>query len=354
MKLKQSFIYSVIAVQLTALLVNGCIMQPIYCFGMNPVLIESLINDIRASSRLMVRELGFMNATLAATYWSPSAVHSLLEIASGNARNAAQLVRILGLEKSSVSRMLSKLLAAGEICEVASVQDARVKQLQLTPKGIETVNAIHHYGAMRVADALQHLDLDQQREVARGLSAYARALEKCRGGEPAASAPSLQIVTGYRPGMIGRIAEMHGRYCAAHYHFGHFFEAKVAAGLAEFAGRLDQDDNQIWLAVDQGVIVGSVAIDGQDLGDNQAHLRWFILDESAQGSGIGNRLLSEAMQFCDRRGFEATQLWTFSGLNAARRLYERFGFKLTKEWQGDQWGVTLNEQQFSRHHASAH
>jgi len=300
----------------------------------------------------MVRELGFMNATIAATDWSPSAVHSLLEIASGNACTAAQLVRILGLEKSSVSRMLSKLLAAGEICEVASAQDARVKQLQLTPKGVETVAAIHRYGAMRVADALEHLHPEEQQQVASGLLAYARALEKCRGVEPAEPHSRLEIVTGYRPGMIGRIAEMHGRYYAEHYQFGYFFEAKVAAGLAEFAGRLEQADNQIWLAMDKGVIVGSVAIDGQDLGDNQAHLRWFILDESCQGSGVGNRLLTEAMRFCDQRGFRATQLWTFSGLNAARRLYERFGFTLTNEWQGDQWGATMTEQQFSREGAS--
>jgi predicted transcriptional regulator len=77
---------------------------------------QSLITEIRRSSRLMVRELGFMNSTLAATDYSPSAVHTLLEISHG-AMTAAQLVQILGLEKSSVSRMLSRLLAAGELQE---------------------------------------------------------------------------------------------------------------------------------------------------------------------------------------------------------------------------------------------
>jgi len=42
------------------------------------------------------------------------------------------------------------------------------------------------------------------------------------------------------------------------------------------------------------------------------------------------------------------RLWTFSGLNAARRLYESFGFTLDKAWQGDQWGWMMTEQQFSR------
>lgn len=39
-----------------------------------------LIQQIRTASRLMVRELGFMSTTLAATHYSPSAVHTLLEV----------------------------------------------------------------------------------------------------------------------------------------------------------------------------------------------------------------------------------------------------------------------------------
>ncbi|WP_262773334.1 hypothetical protein [Acinetobacter bereziniae] len=38
------------------------------------------INHIRKSSRIMVRELGFINPTLASTTYSPSAIHTLLEI----------------------------------------------------------------------------------------------------------------------------------------------------------------------------------------------------------------------------------------------------------------------------------
>lgn len=63
-------------------------------------------------------------------------------------------------------------------------------------------------------------------------------------------------------------------------------------------------------------------------------MRWFILDDSCRGTGIGRRLLSEAMAFCDSRQFSAVQLWTFKGLDAARKLYESFGFTLIREWQG--------------------
>ena len=94
-----------------------------------------LIQQIRTASRLMVRELGFMSTTLAATHYSPSAVHTLLEVSMRGEMTAAQLVTLLGLEKSSVSRMVSRLLAAGELEERPCAEDARAKSLALTARG---------------------------------------------------------------------------------------------------------------------------------------------------------------------------------------------------------------------------
>ncbi|WP_395286442.1 bifunctional helix-turn-helix transcriptional regulator/GNAT family N-acetyltransferase [Klebsiella quasipneumoniae] len=307
-----------------------------------------LIQQIRTASRLMVRELGFMNTTLAATHYSPSAVHTLLEVSVRGTITAAQLVTLLGLEKSSVSRMVARLLAAGELEERPCAEDARSKSLALTAKGHDTVATINAYGTRRVVEALAHLDETQQRTVASGLAAYAQALAQCRDAALAETTPPISLVTGYQPGAIGRIAQMHGEYYARHHDFGAFFEGKVASGVAEFATRLSSPVNQIWLAMREGKIVGSVAIDGEDLGQQQAHLRWFILDDSCRGTGIGRRLLSEAMAFCDSGQFSAVQLWTFKGLDAARKLYESFGFTLTREWQGDQWGKMMTEQQFTR------
>lgn len=309
----------------------------------------------------MVRELGFMQTTLAATDYSPSAVHTLLELDMQGALTAAQLVQLLGLEKSSVSRMLAKLAAAGEVAECpppAGVADARTKPLQLTAQGRRTAAAIHRYGRQRVQAALQQLSPAVQQTVAQGLSAYAGALQSCRQAQAQSQVPTqgqdippaITLDTGYRPGVIGRVTEMHARFYARHAGFGAFFESKVASGLAEFMGRLDQPGNQIWCAMQQDRIVGAIAIDGQDLGQRQAHLRWFILDDGCRGSGMGRRLLQQALAFCDQQDFAATQLWTFQGLDAARSLYEAHGFALVHEATGSQWGHAVTEQQFTRPH----
>lgn len=158
----------------------------------------------------------------------------------------------------------------------------------------------------------------------------------------------ITLQQGYRPGAVGRVTEMHALFYSQLIGFGQFFESQVASGVAEFVARLNKPCNQLWLAMQGDKIVGSVAIDGEDLTPGQAHLRWFILDDHCRGTGVGRRLLTEAIQFCDGQGFSATQLWTFKGLDAARRLYESSSFQLVDEQSGEQWGGRVIEQQFTR------
>lgn len=158
----------------------------------------------------------------------------------------------------------------------------------------------------------------------------------------------IQISSGYRAGLIGRITHMHMAYYAPFAGFGQRFESVVAAGLASFCDRLHRPNNQIWLAIQDQQIVGSIAIDGEDLGNNTAHLRWFIMDDRVREQGVGGRLLTQALQFVDTKRFGETQLWTFNGLHTARHLYESAGFKLVDEHLGNQWGTEVLEQRFSR------
>jgi DNA-binding MarR family transcriptional regulator len=137
---------------------------------------RQLIDDVRAASRQMVRELGFMDATLAATDYPPSAVHAVLEIGIRGRMSSGQIAEFLHLEKSSVSRMISKLVACGELKETSDSDDARIKPLALTPKGRRTLAALHAFGRRQVGGALEQLSETERRTVRDGLMLYARAL----------------------------------------------------------------------------------------------------------------------------------------------------------------------------------
>ncbi|QHI97026.1 GNAT family N-acetyltransferase [Xylophilus rhododendri] len=166
-------------------------------------------------------------------------------------------------------------------------------------------------------------------------------------------AAPIDIVQGYHPGALGRIVEMHALFYAAHAGFGQVFESQVACGLAEFAGRLGDARNGLWTAVSAGRVVGSVAIDGKGFADGHAHLRWFIVDGGQRGGGLGKALLQRALAFCDEHRFAETRLWTFEGLDAARRLYEAQGFVLKQQQAGAQWGSEVQEQLFVRQQGPA-
>lgn len=301
-----------------------------------------VIEEIRALSRKMVRAWGFMGGEFAGTDLSPSAVHALIEIEKGDI-TARDLGVRLRLEKSSVSRMLRKLVVSGDVEEAAWESDGRVKMLSLTASGRARVAVIHAFARKQVVDALGRLGEGEDQVVLEGLRLYSKALD-----ERSEEISSAKIVTGYQPGLIARVTEMHARYYAREHGLGRRFESLVAGGLAEFCGRLDSPRNAIWTAQRQGEIVGSLAIDGEDMGAGLAHLRWFIVGDDVRGSGAGKKLLDTALAFVDAHDFAETHLSTFAGLNAARHLYETRGFVLAEEHVGTHWGKELVEQSFVR------
>jgi GNAT superfamily N-acetyltransferase len=99
----------------------------------------------------------------------------------------------------------------------------------------------------------------------------------------------------------------------------------------------------LWIAEIDGRTVGSAAIVRVD--DDTAQFRWFLVDEAYQKRGIGSRLINTALDFCRECGYKHVFLWTFKGLDPARRLYDKAGFILTEEKPNHEWSsVTITEQ----------
>lgn len=156
----------------------------------------------------------------------------------------------------------------------------------------------------------------------------------------------FDLTTGYIPGVIGRIAELHALFYSENWGFGEYFEAKVATELSEFICNYSNKRDRIFSLSVGGNIEGSISIDGTSENTNTAHLRWFIISDQLRGVGAGNFLMNKAMEFCRENKYDRVYLWTFQGLGSARHLYEKYGFKLTRETSGEQWGSVVTEQHF--------
>ena len=314
---------------------------------------DATILELRDFSRKLVRELGFMRATLADSDLAPSAVHAVLEIGMAPGISAKDLGSILRLDKSNTSRQLSRLETAGFVTRRVSPDDARATELYLTADGQKLRKKIDQFATRQVSNALRRMVPADQQTLVRALALYSDALAQDNGAEapPPPNPDAGQIVDGYQPGCIGDIASLHARFYSEHWGFGAFFEKKVATELAEFAGTLPAEGKALWLHAENGRVLASVAIDGNKA-TGIAHLRWFIVDDALRGAGIGRQLMTRAVHFVDEQQFGETYLWTFKGLDSARHLYESFGFTLTSESEGAQWGTHVIEQRFSRRRPS--
>jgi N-acetylglutamate synthase-like GNAT family acetyltransferase len=149
--------------------------------------------------------------------------------------------------------------------------------------------------------------------------------------------------TSLRPGDLGEVVRLHGVLYAREHGFDHTFEAYVAEPLARFA-RAGSSRERLWLADRDGAVVGCVAIVAASA--EQAQLRWYLVAPEARGTGLGRRLLAEAVAFSWSAGYRSITLWTVSRLAAAARLYLAAGFVKVQEKPGRHWGVDVVEEKY--------
>ncbi|MGD8229568.1 MAG: GNAT family N-acetyltransferase [Desulfobacteraceae bacterium] len=153
-------------------------------------------------------------------------------------------------------------------------------------------------------------------------------------------------LTGYYPGVVGKITEIHATYYYENWGFDVSFETQVGRELSEFIMDFEENRDGFWVAKINGEFAGAVAIDGSGADKGEARLRWFIVPPKFQRRGVGGILIKRAIDFCKKANIRRVYLWTFEGLDEARSLYEREGFRLSQEHDVYQWGQEIKEQKF--------
>jgi GNAT superfamily N-acetyltransferase len=139
-----------------------------------------------------------------------------------------------------------------------------------------------------------------------------------------------EYVEGYRPGYLGRIAEMHGVYYAVAWGSGFEFEGMMAEEIHAFLREYDPLRDLLLTAHVDGRLVGSFAIVGSREDPTVGRIRWVIVEEGYHGRGIGKELLRRGLEFCRQMGYTKVTLWTVEGLPQSYGLYEKAGFQVVE------------------------
>jgi len=73
-------------------------------------------------------------------------------------------------------------------------------------------------------------------------------------------------------------------------------------------------------------------------GKGVAQLRWLLIEASARGNGIGEKLVDIAVSFAREKHYKKIILMTADFLAAAKKLYEKFGFRQISSQKEEKWG----------------
>jgi DNA-binding MarR family transcriptional regulator/N-acetylglutamate synthase-like GNAT family acetyltransferase len=288
---------------------------------------------VRRFNRFYTRQIGVLQEHLLDSPFSLTEARVLYELAHQEQTTASQLGEGLGLDRGYLSRLLRSFQQRRLVAKQPSPTDGRQQLLSLTDKGRATFAQLNARSREDIGVMLSKLaPADQER-----LVAAMQAIERLLGPAPESQVP--YILRPPQPGDMGWVVQRHGALYADEYRWDAQFEALVAEIVAKFVRGFDSARERCWIAEKEGQNVGCVFLVRRS--KTVAQLRLLLVEPQARGLSIGTRLVTECIRFARQVGYRKMMLWTNDVLHAARRIYERAGFRLVKKETHHSFGHDL-------------
>lgn len=290
---------------------------------------DDLVSQIRFFSREMVRELGLLNNRFA-VIGSTSQCHALVELDSHAVLNSGQLSKILNLEKSTVSRVVTHLYEQ-ELCDIQpDANDRRNKLISLTKKGQVLANEIHCAAKLQVKLALEVMNEEEKHIVVRGISIYAQALRKSRVQNECTIRKLLKDDV---PQLINIIKSVRAEFGFDSSHpEAPLFEEELKNLYESYT----EKNAEYYVLIHDEKIVGGAGFGSISTPEKHiCELKGMYLSQQLRGFGLGSMLLKKTLLEATNRGFKKCYLETNDFMQGANTLYIKNGFeKLDKPIEG--------------------
>jgi DNA-binding MarR family transcriptional regulator/N-acetylglutamate synthase-like GNAT family acetyltransferase len=291
------------------------------------------VDQVREFNRFYTRQIGLLAEHLPASDLSLPQARVLYELARGGEHTAADLARLLKMDKAHLSRILARFRGRGLLHTRVSPEHAKRRLLRLTDAGRRSFAAADQGSRAAMQEILTPLD-DHARERLLGAMREIRAVlgEKARD-----NGVRLRAVA---PGDLGWIAHRQGLLYQREYGWDWTYEGLVCELLGKFVARFDVKREDAWVAERAGAIVGSIFLMKGDA-EETAQLRLLYVEPSARGLGLGRMLVNTCIERAHALRYRRVTLWTNDVLVAARRIYQAAGFQLTAERAHHSFGHDL-------------
>jgi DNA-binding MarR family transcriptional regulator/GNAT superfamily N-acetyltransferase len=310
---------------------------------------ENPIAAVRSFNRVYTKRIGAFDEGHLGSPFSLAQARVLYELAywtdAITPAEAHALSARTGLDRGYLSRILRGLVDAGLVRGVPSESDARRTRLALTKAGRAAFSKLEKRSCDHVAQLLSTLPRPEQQRLVESMDTIKSLIGEAGDVAKRRATPVLRI---HRPGDMGWIVQRHGALYAEEYGLDQTFEALVATIVARFLENYDATLERAWIAELNGTPVGSVMLVRRS--KTVAQLRLLLVEPHARGHGVGQLLIDACEQFARHAGYRKIVLWTNSVLDAARHLYAKRGYRLTKsevhmsfghELVGETWELHL-------------
>ena len=280
---------------------------------------DGQVAAVREFNRFYTGVIGLLREGLLGTPYSLTEARVLFELARDDAVELADLRRWLDIDAGYLSRLLARFEADGMVSRTRSPADGRRQVIGLTGPGRAVQADLDARSGAQIRALLAALTPDGRQRLAGAMA----SIREIIGPAPA---PAAFVLRPPVPGDLGWVVQRHGALYAAEYGWDASFEALVARIVADYAARGDHRREAAWIAELGGEPAGCVFCMRQT--GTTAQLRLLLVEPRARGLGMGGRLVAECVSFARRAGYREMVLWTNDVLDAARRIYQRAGFRL--------------------------
>ncbi len=278
---------------------------------------------MRQASRVVVRELGMLDATFAPASVTHTQCHALLELERHGFLGVGELAELLRLDKSAVSRAMAPLVERKLVTRRTPPDDKRRKTMTLSAAGRRVVQKVHVAADARVDEALRLLDAEDRRRVLDGMSIYARALARARVQARVRIRPITPADDAVVADIIRTVMTEHGASGP-----GFAIHDPEVARMSAYYDPRGRPPAQYFVLDDAGTVVGGAGfapLHGGPAGT--CELRKMYLRPQTRGSGLGRRLLAQVLAAAKDAGYRRCYLETMATMHRARALYASFGFE---------------------------
>ncbi|MBV9248960.1 MAG: MarR family transcriptional regulator [Acetobacteraceae bacterium] len=292
--------------------------------------LDGRIAAVRRFNRWYTRTIGLLQEGFLDTRFSLTEARVLYELANRVAPTASTLSRDLALDPGYLSRILQRFEQEALVTRTQTPEDRRRSEVTLTKTGRAAFEPLDIRSRHEIGKLLSTLAQPAQEQLVQAMT----QIETLLGGTP-----SPWVLRSHEPGDIGWVVSRHGTLYAAEYGFDARFEALVAKVAGAFLASHDPARERCWIAERNGVRLGSVFLVRET--DALAKLRLLIVEPAARGLGIGQQLVSECIAFARAAGYRRITLWTNDVLIAARRIYQKAGFRLVRSHPHSDFGPAI-------------